>query len=126
VLKSEDRTEQGRYDRLLAGAKKQSDLDRSQLNQLQAEADKAGSGQASVGLGQAYLSYGETDKAIAAMEKGIAKGGVTDIDEAQISLGIAYLKKGQKDKARDAFKAVKNGSKWSDLAELWGIRCQSA
>jgi tetratricopeptide (TPR) repeat protein len=126
VLKSEDKTEQGRYDRLLAGAKKQSDLDRSQLNQLQAEADKAGSGQASVGLGQAYLSYGETDKAIAAMEKGIAKGGVTDVDEAQISLGIAYLKKGQKDKARDAFKAVKNGSKWSDLAELWGIRSQTA
>ena len=126
VLKSDDKTVQGRYDRLLAGAKKQSDLDKSQLNQLQAEADKAASGQASVGLGQAYLSYGELDKAIAAMEKGIAKGSVTDIDEAQVSLGIAYLKKGMKDKARDAFKAVKNGSKWSDLAELWSIRSQTA
>lgn len=126
VLKSDDKTVQGRYDRLLAGAKKQSDLDKSQLNQLQTEADKAGSGQASVGLGQAYLSYGELDKAIAAMEKGIAKGGVTDIDEAQVSLGIAYLKKGQKDKAREAFKAVKNGSKWSDLADLWSIRTQNA
>jgi tetratricopeptide (TPR) repeat protein len=126
VLKSDDKTVQGRYDRLLAGAKKQSDLDKSQLNQLQAEADKAASGQASVGLGQAYLSYGELDKAIAAMEKGIAKGSVTDVDEAQVSLGIAYLKKGMKDKARDAFKAVKNGSKWSDLAELWSIRTQTA
>jgi tetratricopeptide (TPR) repeat protein len=126
VLKSDDKTEQGRFDRLAASAKKQSDLDRAQLNQLQSEADKAGSGQASVGLGQAYLSYGELDKAIAAMEKGIAKGSVTDSDEAQISLGIAYLKKGQKDKARDAFKAVKNGSKWSDLAELWSIRAQNA
>jgi tetratricopeptide (TPR) repeat protein len=126
VLKSDDKTVQGRYDRLLAGAKKQSDLDKSQLNQLQAEADKAASGQASVGLGQAYLSYGELDKAIAAMEKGISKGSVTDIDEAQVSLGIAYLKKGMKDKAREAFKAVKNGSKWSDLAELWSIRTQTA
>jgi tetratricopeptide (TPR) repeat protein len=126
VLKSDDKTVQGRYDRLLAGAKKQSDLDKSQLNQLQAEADKAASGQASVGLGQAYLSYGDLDKAIAAMEKGISKGSVTDIDEAQVSLGIAYLKKGMKDKARDAFKAVKNGSKWSDLAELWSIRTQTA
>lgn len=125
VLKSDDKTEQGRFDRLAASAKKQSDLDRAQLNQLQSEADKAGSGQASVGLGQAYLSYGELDKAIAAMEKGIAKGSVTDADEAQISLGIAYLKKGQKDKARDAFKAVKSGSKWSDLAELWSIRAQN-
>lgn len=125
VLKSEDKTEQGRYDRLLAGAKKQSDQDKAALNQLQAEADKAGSVQASVGLGQAYLSYGEIDKAIAAMEKGIAKGSVTDVDEAQISLDIAYLKKGQKDKAREAFKAVKQG-KWSDLAELWSIRSQTA
>ncbi len=33
VLKSEDKTEQGRYDRLLAGAKKQADLDRSSLAQ---------------------------------------------------------------------------------------------
>jgi len=126
VLKSDDKTEQGRYERLLTGATKQSDLDKKQLNQLAAEAEKAKSGQANVGLGQAYLSYGEIDKAIAALEKGIAKGSVTDADEAQISLGIAYLKKGQKDKAREAFKAVKNGSKWSDLAELWSIRTQTA
>ena len=125
VLKVEDKTEQGRYDRLLAGAKKQSDLDKASLNQLASEAEKAGSGQASVGLGQAYLSYGDLDKAIAALEKGIAKGSVTDLDEAQISLGIAYLKKGQKDKARDAFKSVKQG-KWTDLAELWTIRTQAA
>ena len=124
TLKSADKTEQGRFDRLLAGAKKQSDLDKGSLNQLAGEAEKASSGQASVGLGQAYLSYGELDKAIAALEKGIAKGGVTDVDEAQVSLGIAYLKKGQKDQARQAFKAVKPG-KWSDLAELWTIRTQA-
>ncbi len=65
-----------------------------------------------------------TDKAIAALEKGIAKGGVTDADEAQISLGIAYLKKGQKEQAREAFKKAQG--KWKDLAELWTIRTQSA
>jgi tetratricopeptide (TPR) repeat protein len=124
VLKSADKTEQGRYDRLLGGAKKQSDLDKGSLAQQAAEAEKASAGQVSVGLGQAYLSYGDYDKAIAALEKGIAKGSVTDADEAQISLGIANLKKGQKDKAREAFKAVKAG-KWSDLAELWAIRAQS-
>ena len=124
TLKSDDKTEQGRYDRLLAGAKKQSDLDKASLNQLAGEAEKASSGQASVALGQAYLSYGEIDKAIAALEKGIAKGGATDVDEAQISLGIAYLKKGQKDQTRATFKAVKQG-KWSDLAELWTIRSQA-
>ena len=124
VLKVADKTEQGRYDRLMASATKQSDLDRKTLAQQQAEADKAGTGQVLVGLGQAYLSYGETDKAIAALEKGIAKGGVTDADEAQISLGMAYLKKGQKDQAREAFK--KAGGKFKDLGELWVIRTQSA
>jgi tetratricopeptide (TPR) repeat protein len=126
VLKSADKTEQGRYDRLLAGAKKQADADRGELAALATSADKASSGQPSVALGQAYLSYGDADKAIAALQKGISTGtGVTDLDEAQISLGIAYLKKGQKEQARQAFNAVKDGSKWNDLADLWAVRSQS-
>ena len=124
VLKSEDKTEQGRYDRLLASAKKQADADRNSLAQQATEAEKAGTGQVLVGLGQAYLSYGEYDKAIAAIEKGLAKGGVTDADEAQISLGIAYFKKGQKEQAREAFKKAQG--KYKDLGELWIIRTQSA
>ena len=125
VLKSEDKTEQGRYDRLLAAAKKQAAADRASLPQLAKDAEKAPTGQADVGLGQAYLSYGQYDEAIAAMERGIKKGSVTDVDEAQISLGIAHIKKGQKDQARQAFKTVKSASKWASLAELWAIRTQS-
>jgi tetratricopeptide (TPR) repeat protein len=127
TLKGKDKTEQGRYDRLLAGAKKQSDLDKASLAQLAAEAEKSKSGQPHVALGQAYLSYGEIDKAIAALEKGISIGtGVIDIDEANISLGIAYLKKGQKEQARKAFNTVKDDSKWNELADLWVIRTQAA
>ncbi|HKR36775.1 MAG TPA: tetratricopeptide repeat protein [Steroidobacteraceae bacterium] len=126
TLKSTDKTTQGRYDRLLAGAKKSVATDKPQLAQLAKEADKATSGQAYVGLGQAYLSYGMYDEAIEALKKGLAKGGATDADEAQISLGIAYLRKGQKDQARQAFKAVKAESKWHDLAELWEVRSLAA
>lgn len=126
TLKSEDKTTQGRYDRLLAGAKKSATTDKASLAQLAKEAEKATSGQAYVGLGQAYLSYGMYDEAIEALKKGIAKGGANDADEAQISLGIAYLRKGQKDLARQAFKAVKAESKWHDLAELWEVRTQQA
>jgi tetratricopeptide (TPR) repeat protein len=126
TLKSDDKTTQGRYDRLLAGAKKASTTDKAQLPQLAKEAEKATQGQAYVGLGQAYLSYGMYDEAIDALKKGIAKGGVTDADEAQISLGIAYLRKNQKDLARQAFKAVKAESKWHDLADMWEIRTQQA
>jgi tetratricopeptide (TPR) repeat protein len=122
VLKVSDKTEQGRYDRLLAGAKKQSATDQAALAQLAKEAEKATQGQADVALGQAYLSYGKVDEAIAALTRGIGKGGVTDTDDAQISLGLAYLKKGQKDQAQKAFKGVKDGSKLADLAALWEIR----
>jgi len=125
ILKSDDKTEQGRYDRLLAAAKKQAAADRASLGQLAKDAEKAPTGQADVGLGQAYLSYGQYDEAIAALERGIKKGSVTDADDAQISLGIAHLKKGQKDQARQAFKTVKADSKWSSLAELWTVRTQS-
>ena len=126
TLKSDDKTTQGRYDRLLAGAKKAAATDKAQLPQLAKEAEKATQGQAYVGLGQAYLSYGQFDEAIDALKKGIAKGGVTDADEAQVSLGIAYLRKGQKDLARQAFKAVKAESKWHDLADMWEIRTLQA
>lgn len=126
TLKSDDKTTQGRYDRLLAGAKKSATADKASLAQLAKEAEKASQGQADVALGQAYLSYGMYDEAIGALQRGIKKGGVTDIDEAQISLGIAYLKKGQKDAARQAFRAVKDESKWHDLAEMWEIRTQQA
>jgi tetratricopeptide (TPR) repeat protein len=126
TLKSDDKTAQGRYDRLLASAKKSATADKAQLAQLAKEADKATQGQAYVALGQAYLSYGMFDEAIDALKKGIAKGGVTDVDEAQISLGIAYLRKGQKDLARQTFKTVKAESKWHNLAELWEIRTLQA
>jgi len=124
VLKVADKTEQGRYDRLQASAKKLSAQDQASLAQLAKEADKAAQGQVKVGLGQAYLSYGKFDEAIAALEAGLKQGGVLDADQAQISLGRAYLKKNQKDLARNAFRAVKDG-KWKQLAELWEIRAQA-
>lgn len=124
-LKTEDKTAKGRYDRLLQAATKQATSDEASLPQQAKDAEKATQGQPDVGVGQAYLSYGKYDEAIAAIQRGIKKGGVTDVDDAQITLGIAYLRKGQKDQARQAFKAVKSDSKWADLAELWTLRSQS-
>jgi lipopolysaccharide biosynthesis regulator YciM len=122
VLKSDDKTTQGRYDRLLNGAKSQSATDKAGLAQLAKEAKASPKGQSLVGLGQAYMSYGQLDEAIEAIKAGIAKGNVNDVNEAQISLGMAYMKKGQKDQARQAFKAVKDDSKWNTLADLWVLR----
>jgi tetratricopeptide (TPR) repeat protein len=126
TLKSTNKTEQGRYDRLLAAAKEKAAADRASLDQLASEASKATQGQIDVSLGQAYLSYGNYDRAVASLQRGLKKGGVSDADEAQISLGIAYMRQGQNQLASAAFNAVPNDSKWRDLAELWGLRAQGA
>lgn len=125
ALQTDDKLEHGRIERLLNMAKQRSASDQASLAQVAKEATKAAQGQVEVGLGNAYLSYGRYDEAIAALQRGIRKGGVTDVDAAQISLGIAYLKKGQKDLARQAFKAVGSQSKWSQLAQFWEIRSRA-
>jgi tetratricopeptide (TPR) repeat protein len=114
--------DKGRNERLLANAKKQVAADKAALAQLAKEAQAAPNGQGFVALGQAYLSYGQYDEAISALQNGIKKGNVTDADEAQIALGVAYYKKGQTAQAREAFRAVKGDSKWSEVANLWAIR----
>lgn len=126
ALKTDDKLEHGRIERLLNMAKQRTTADRASLEQLAQEGAKAAQGQVDVGLGQDYLGYGRYDDAIAALKRGIGKGGVTDIDAAQLSLGRAYLEKGQKDQARQAFKAVDNKSKWSELAQLWELHSYAA
>jgi tetratricopeptide (TPR) repeat protein len=126
TLKSSNATEQGRYDRLLAAAKERAAVDRASLTQLAKQAEKATQGQIDVALGQTYLSYGNYDTAVAALQRGLKKGGVTDADESRIGLGIAYLRQGQTKLAVDAFKAVPTDSKWRDLAALWELRAQGA
>ena len=111
-----------RNERLLASAKKLVDEDKATIANEAKTAQAAASGQADVGVGQAYLSYGQYDQAIEALERGIKKGGIKLPEEAQISLGIAYLKKGQKAQAQTAFKAVTGETPWARLAGLWALR----
>jgi tetratricopeptide (TPR) repeat protein len=122
VLKSPDKAQQGRYDRLLEAAKQRATASKASLPQLAKQTEAAQNGQADIALGEAYLGAGDYDSAIAALQRGIKRGGVTDIDRAQVNLGYAFLKKGQKDQARQAFRTVKKGSEWADLAELWLLR----
>jgi tetratricopeptide (TPR) repeat protein len=111
-----------RNERLLASAKKLVEADKATIATEDKAARAAPTGQADVGIGQAYLSYGQYDQAIEALERGIKKGGVKLPEEAQISLGIAYLKKGQKAQAQTAFKTVAGDSGWGRLAGLWALR----
>lgn len=122
ILKSDDKAQQGRYDRLLQAAKERAAANKQSLATLAKQTEAAANGQADVALGQAYLGAGNYDEAINALQRGIKRGGLTDADEAQTALGYAYLQKGQKAQARQAFRAVKQDSEWAQLAELWSLR----
>ena len=112
----------GRHERLLEIAEERTAANRLALPRLAAKAMAAATGQADLLVGRMYLSYGKYEQAIDALRSGIDKGGVNDIGEAHISLGIAYFEEGRKELAERAFHAVRRGSKWSDLAELWALR----
>jgi hypothetical protein len=78
-----------------------------------------------VSVGVAYLGYQQYDKAAAAIERGLGKGGVTSPADAQLLLGIAQLGAGRKDEARKAFKAVKGNPTLERLANLWTLHAQA-
>jgi hypothetical protein len=113
-------TTKDREARLLNMATTQAAADQKNLEAGEAEAAKQKTGDALVKFGEAYLSYGMHDKAIAATEAGIAKG-VTNADDAKLRLGIAYQVAGQKAKANEAFKGITPGSVPAQIASLWKL-----
>ena len=71
-------------------------------------------------MGKLYFSGGEYAKAADAIQKGLAKGGVTDGDDANALLGVALVRSDKLAEARTAFGAV-NGAKFAEVARLWQI-----
>ncbi|MBV6424098.1 MAG: hypothetical protein NAOJABEB_01908 [Steroidobacteraceae bacterium] len=110
--------------RLLDAAKKSAAADQAGLAKLAADAASAKTGGADIGLGKGYLSYGQYDKAAAAFQRGVSKGGLSDSGEAQLLLGIAQLKSGNKADALKSFAALKDDKKYARLAGLWAIHAQ--
>lgn len=78
----------------------------------------AKSGNEMVAIGKLYFSSGDYANAVDAIRKGLAKGGVTDTDDANVLLGIALVRAGTPADARTAFEAVKD-PKYAGLARLW-------
>ncbi len=111
-----------RFRRLLEGAKKEADGDKKSLPLLDKESRNAKTGDADVKLGFAYLTYGDSVKAIEALERGIGKGGVKNMAEAKIFLGMAYLRAKRTDEARKAFREAKDDQILGKVAKLWLLR----
>jgi tetratricopeptide (TPR) repeat protein len=110
-----------RNTRLVEAAKKAAAADQPTLVKSEAEAKAAKTGDADVALGGAYLSYGQNDKALEALTRGVGKGGLKT-PEGQIMLGIAQLRSGSKAEAVKTFKSVKSDDvTWARIAKLWAL-----
>lgn len=114
-----------RNDRLLESSKKLCSQDQAGIAKFATEAQAAKSGEGDVRLGQAYLSFGQPDKAVDPIQRGITKGGLRSNEEAQILLGMAQLKQKRSDDAVKSFKSVKGDAKWTRLANLWALHAKA-
>jgi tetratricopeptide (TPR) repeat protein len=108
--------------RILADSKQAVALDQSTLAKQDASARAKPTGEADVKLGAAYLSYGQNDKAIEALQRGIGKGGVKSPDEAGLLLGIAYLRSNNKPEATKAFQTVTQSPAMARIAKMWLLK----
>lgn len=96
--------------------------DEQTLPALAAEAAKHMDGEVDVKLGESYYTYGRYDDAIAALQKGIQKGGLKDMADAETTLGIVLLAAGKKDQAVAEFdKAAAAQSAAGQVAHVWTL-----
>lgn len=108
-----------KHKQLLDKATKGAADDAKTIDAGEAGALKAKTGTPMVNLGYAYVTMGQFDKGIDLMNKGIAKGGLKNPEDAKLRLGAAYAKAGKKDEALKVFETVKGSDGTADLARYW-------
>ncbi|MFZ9871972.1 MAG: hypothetical protein ACO329_04190 [Steroidobacteraceae bacterium] len=113
-----------RNTRLLNAAKERAAASKAGVAKQERDAAAGKSGDADLAVGQVHLSLGDAASAVKAIQRGIAKGNVTNVAEAQLVLGIAQLRAGNKAEASKAFKAVKGDADLERVAKLWALRAQ--
>ena len=75
-------------------------------------------------IATAFMSYGDYDKAIAAFERGLAKGNARNPEEAKLNLGISQIKAGKKEAAVATLASVQGDETLKRLARLWSQRAR--
>ena len=78
-----------------------------------------------VAIGKLYFSSGDYASAADAIAKGLAKGGVTDTDDANALMGVALVRSDRANDSRAAFGAVKD-PKYAAVARLWVLYLDSS
>ena len=120
LLQGEDKT---RAQQDLERARSGAESDRKELAGADAALAAAKTGNDMVSLGKLYFSTGEYAKSADALQKGLAKGGVSDADDANTLLGIALARAARPADAVAAFQAIKD-PRLAELGRLWQIAVQ--
>lgn len=104
----------------LARAKTGADADSKELPGADKALAAAKTGNEMVAMGKLFFSVGDYAKAADAIQKGLAKGGVADVEDANALLGIALTRSDKHAEARAAFDAIKD-PKLVEIANLWKL-----
>ena len=109
----------------LARARSGADADRKELPGADQALATAKTGNEMVAMGKLFFSVGEYGKAADAIQKGLAKGGVADADDANMLMGIAHARAGKSTEALAAFDTVKD-AKLAEVARLWKLHVETS
>jgi tetratricopeptide (TPR) repeat protein len=109
----------------LQRAQSGADADRKELAGADQALATAKTGNEMVAMGKLYFSVGEYGKAADAFQKGVAKGGVSDVDDAHMLTGMAHARAGKSAEALAAFDAIKD-AKLAEVARLWKLHVQTS
>ena len=119
VLKDEHKE---RTTRLLNALKTRADADKKSLPSLDAEATKNPAGQLDVKVGEVYFGAGDYQNAATAINRGIGKGQVKQLDEAYVYLGRAQAALKNTAEAKKAFEKLKTVPNISPrVLKLWEL-----
>jgi hypothetical protein len=80
-----------RVNRLLDSLESRADADRKGLAQEEAEANKSAAAELDVKLGEVYYGFGDYQRVVDAIDRGLQKGLTNHLDEAYVYLGLAEI-----------------------------------
>lgn len=111
-----------RTTRLLNSLKARADADKKGLPALDAEATKNPAGQLDVKLGEVYFGSGDYPNTVTAINRGLQKGQIKQLDEAYVYLGRAQAALKNNADAKKAFAGLKTVPNISPrVLKLWEL-----
>lgn len=108
-----------RHKRLRDRVTRDVSADQATLAQADKQAAAQAGGDALIQAGLNYIGYGQYDKGVPLIERGIAKGALKKPELAKLNLGYAQLLSGHHADARTSLSAVEGNDGSRDLARLW-------